>query len=295
MRRISLFVTLILLLSTAAVLADDGKGAKAPAAAEKGAKAKAQPLPRALIKTSMGDIEVELFADAAPKTVAVFLGLAEGKGTFTDALDPKKKVTLTKPFYDGLSFHRVIKGFMLQGGCPHANGSGDAGFKVADEMNAVALGLDKLKVINGGRTHPWMGIKSQQDFNARVLGPVIRSLGITSQEQFAKRQAEVQKKVEGLTLKTYYEMLGFRYSKTLKSVKPTRGTLALANTGRPNTNGSQFFINVGDPLYLTGKHTVFGRVTKGMDIVDKIAAVKVAPRSNKPLEPVKILSIRAVK
>ncbi len=299
MRRLVLPVALILLTSTAAVLADEGTGGKSAASKKGAGEAGAAALPRALIKTSMGDIEVELLARAAPKTVALFLGLAEGKGTFTDARNPKKQVTITKPFYDGLTFHRVVPGFMLQGGCPKANGQGDAGFAHADEMNATALGLDKLKVVSNGRTHPWLGIGSQQDFNQRIVTPVARALGIRSQEEFAKRVGELQRKVDSLSLKDYYEILGFRYSTTLPSVKPTRGTLALANTGRPNTNGSQFFINVGDPAWLTGKHTVFGRVTKGMDVVDKIAAVKTTgPKgkpANKPLEPVKILSIRALK
>lgn len=102
-----------------------------------------------------------------------------------------------------------------------------------------------------------------------------------------------------MTLKQFYEITGYKYDPKLPSVKPTRGTLALANGG-PNTNGSQFFVNVGNPVYLTGKHTVFGRVAKGMDVVDKIAAVKTTgPRHptspDKPLEPVVIVSIRELK
>ncbi|MDJ0521880.1 MAG: peptidylprolyl isomerase [Planctomycetota bacterium] len=293
MRRI-LLPLVLLALATAPALRAEAKGAEAP----KKGPAKAAAAPRALIKTSMGDIEVELWPDAAPKTVEVFLGLAEGKGTFTDVRNPKQKVTLTKPFYDGLTFHRVIQGFMLQGGCPRANGSGDAGFKFADEMNAVGLGLDKLKIVNNNQPHPWLNVRSQQDLNQRIIAPIVRSMGITSAEQFRARQAEINKKIFSMTLKEFYEVLGFRYSTKLRSRKPTRGTLALANAG-PNTNGSQFFINVGDPVYLTGKHTVFGRVVKGMDVVDKIAGVKTTGQRGKPpfkpLEPVTIISIRAVK
>ncbi len=308
MRRSLLPLALILLLSAPALLpaevhADEPTG-KAPAAAPAKKPAPAA-LPRALIKTSLGDILVELWPQAAPQTVRVFLGLAEGKGTFTD-VRTKKQVTITKPFYDGLTFHRVIPGFMLQGGCPRANGSGDAGFKYADEINAVKLGLDKLKVITGNQPHPWLNIGSQQQFNRNIVAPVVRSMGITTQADFQKRLPEINAKISSMSLMQFYELTGYRYSKTLASVKPTRGTLALANAG-PNTNGSQFFINVGDPVYLTGKHTVFGRVIKGMDIVDKIANVKTTgkpkpvppgvrpPPAFKPLVPVKILSIRAVK
>ena len=126
----------------------------------------------ATIQTSMGAIEVELFAEDAPKTVENFSKLA-GDG-----------------FYDGLVFHRVIPDFMIQGGCPRGDGTGDAGYKFEDEINDHAI---------------------------------------------------------------------------------VRGTLAMANAG-PNTNGSQFFIVTADACpWLDGKHTVFGRVTSGMEIADKIA------------------------
>ena len=126
---------------------------------------------QATIQTNHGTIEVELFDDAAPKTVQNFKDLA-GKG-----------------FYDGLIFHRVIKDFMIQGGCPSGTGTGGPGYTFEDEFN--------------------------------------------------------QHKVE-------------------------RGALAMANAG-PNTNGSQFFIVTTDAApWLDGKHTVFGQVTAGMDVVDAI-------------------------
>ena len=96
-----------------------------------------------------------------------------------------------------------------------------------------------------------------------------------------------------MTLKECYENQGYRYSTTLKSRPPTRGVLAMANSG-PNTNGSQFFINLVDTPWLTGKHTVFGKVIKGMDVVDEIGGVEVGERA-KPLKDVKILSIRLSK
>jgi len=126
---------------------------------------------QATIQTNHGTIEVELFDEDAPKTVENFRKLA-GDG-----------------FYDGIIFHRVIKDFMIQGGCPQGQGTGGPGYTFEDEIN-------QHKVV--------------------------------------------------------------------------RGALAMANAG-PNTNGSQFFIvTIPEASWLDGKHTVFGEVTNGMDVVDKI-------------------------
>jgi peptidyl-prolyl cis-trans isomerase B (cyclophilin B) len=126
---------------------------------------------KATIHTNHGAIEVELFDEDAPKTVENFRKLA------------------TDGFYDGIAFHRVIKDFMIQGGCPMGTGTGGPGYTFEDEFN--------------------------------------------------------QHKVE-------------------------RGALAMANSG-PNTNGSQFFIvTTGAAPWLDGKHTVFGKVTGGMEVVDAI-------------------------
>jgi cyclophilin family peptidyl-prolyl cis-trans isomerase len=142
----------------------------------------------ATIHTSMGAIEFELFDEDAPKTVENFTKLA-GDG-----------------FYDGLIFHRVIPDFMIQGGCPRGDGTGDAGYKFEDEFN----------------DHPIV-----------------------------------------------------------------RGTLAMANAG-PNTNGSQFFIVTADACpWLDGKHTVFGRVASGMDVVDAISTVE-TDSGDRPREEVTI-------
>jgi len=85
---------------------------------------------KALIETSMGDIEIELFEDKSPVTVANFVGLAEGTKEFTDLKTGKKT---KKRFYDGLTFHRVIPDFMIQGGCPLGTGTGGPGYKFEDE------------------------------------------------------------------------------------------------------------------------------------------------------------------
>ncbi len=142
----------------------------------------------ATLHTNHGPVDVELFDEDAPKTVQNFRDLT------------------AKGFYDGLTFHRVIPDFMIQGGCPLGTGTGGPGYKFEDEPN--------------------------------------------------------QHKVE-------------------------RGALAMANSG-PNTNGSQFFIVTADACpWLDGKHTVFGRVTSGMETVEEISKVAADGR-DKPLEPVVI-------
>ncbi len=87
---------------------------------------------KAIIETSMGTIEVELFPDKAPVTVANFVGLAEGKKEFTNPKTGKKE---KKKFYDGLTFHRVIPEFMIQGGCPLGTGTGGPGYTFEDETD----------------------------------------------------------------------------------------------------------------------------------------------------------------
>ena len=145
----------------------------------------------AVMSTSEGTIELELFDDDAPKTVANFTKLA-GEG-----------------FYDGLIFHRVIPDFMIQAGCPRGDGTGGPGYSFEDEFN----------------DHP-----------------------------------------------------------------VARGYLAMANAG-PNTNGSQFFIVTIDAApWLDGKHTVFGRVTSGQEVADRISEVDRDSR-DRPLEPVAIESV----
>jgi cyclophilin family peptidyl-prolyl cis-trans isomerase len=125
----------------------------------------------ATMHTNHGQIEVELFDEAAPKTVDNFVKLSKDG------------------FYDGLIFHRVIRDFMIQGGCPQGTGTGGPGYQFEDEIN---------------------------------------------------------------------------------DNKVVRGALAMANAG-PDTNGSQFFIVTTDAApWLDGKHTVFGRVTEGMEAVDSI-------------------------
>ena len=145
----------------------------------------------ATMQTTDGPIVFELFDEDAPKTVENFRKLA------------------SEGFYDGLTFHRVIKDFMIQGGCPQGTGTGGPGYTFEDEIN---------------------------------------------------------------------------------DHKVVRGALAMANAG-PNTNGSQFFIvTTAAAPWLDGKHTVFGQVTDGMDVVDKLEGVE-TDASDRPTDPIGIASI----
>jgi cyclophilin family peptidyl-prolyl cis-trans isomerase len=149
--------------------------------------------PSVILETSKGLIRLELFAIETPITVENFLKLCKNG------------------FYDGLIFHRVIDGFMIQGGCPRGNGSGGPGYEIKDEFVA-----------------------------------------------------------------------------SLKHSAP--GMLSMANAG-PNTGGSQFFITLAPTPWLDGKHTVFGKVIAGMDVVNSIGKVR-TDNHNRPLETVKIKSAR---
>ena len=138
-------------------------------------------------ETTKGEIVAELYENDAPGTVANFVGLVSGEKEW---VDPKTRQKVKRPFYDGLTFHRVIDDFMIQGGCPLGTGTGGPGFQ----------------------------IKCEVDTNPR---------------------------------------------------KHQRGTLSMAHAGR-DTGGSQFFICHSPQPHLDRKHTVFGQVVKGLEVVDKI-------------------------
>ena len=257
-------------------------------AQEKAEESNEEKNPVVIMKTNHGEIEIELFPKSAPETVKNFIDLADGKKEFTDAAGNK----VTKPFYDGLIFHRVIKGFMIQGGCPKGDGTGDGGYKFKDEINAKSLGLDKEKAVNvkTGQPSRKIAIYPPQQQQSMILRPIYKKLGIVSKETFEAKKNEFSKALEELTIHEVYKNLGYGYDEKLKSFGMLKGYIAMANSG-PNTNGTQFFINLVDNKYLDGKHTVFGKVTKGFDIVEKIGAVKV--NGSTPADPVKIESIRS--
>jgi peptidyl-prolyl cis-trans isomerase A (cyclophilin A) len=248
---------------------------------------------RVVITTSLGTIVAELFDDEAPVTVANFVALAEGEKPFTD---PKTNMEAKRPFYDGLIFHRVIKGFMIQGGCPLGQGNSGPGYKFKDEINARSLGLDKEMAMVGEDLNPQCAYM-QRDFMRVVLRPKMEALGITQESTMEQKQKAfdaVLKEARAMTLQDFYEKLGYDYDNKLPpSHKPMRGVLAMANSG-PGTNGSQFFINLGDTPHLAGKHTVFGKVVSGIETVDAIGNVQTA-EGDRPVVPVVIQSIRREK
>ncbi len=243
--------------------------------------------PVLVMKTNFGDVYIEMFPEEAPKTVANFMSLAIGERVF---VDDKTKAKVKRPFYDGLKFHRVIKDFMIQGGDPRGNGTGGPGYNFEDEINADALGLHKMKAMKEGRPHTFLPIRNQSDFQRTLVHPLFQKMGIRSQADLDKRMEEVKRRLNDLTLKDAYENMGYRFNEKLKSRPPVKGVLAMANSG-PNTNGSQFFINLIDTPWLTGKHTVFGKVVQGMAVVEKIGETPVGAGSV-PQNEVRIISIR---
>ncbi len=103
----------------------------------------------AVMETSQGSMVIRLFEKEAPKTVANFAGLAEGTQEFAE---PRSGQKVKRPFFDGLIFHRVIPGFMIQGGCPLGNGTGDPGYRFADEFHPSLRhsAPGKLSMANSG-------------------------------------------------------------------------------------------------------------------------------------------------
>ena len=213
----------------------------------------------ALIKTDKGTLPVELYPNSAPKTVENFITLAN------------------KGFYNGIIFHRVIEGFMVQTGDPKGNGTGGPGYQIPDEISAKALGLDKILV------------KDASQYHDRAQNFVIQKMGVKSQEELNRRQAEANGLFTGLMNDSVMNLLiklGYTFKEGLPSKKALRGSLAMANAG-PNTNGSQFFINQVDTPHLDGFHTVFGQLISNYDVLDKII---ISGNGNS-----KIISIKIVK
>jgi len=168
-------------------------------------------------------------------------------------------------FYDRTTWHRVIPDFMIQGGDPiskdqtkrEQHGTGGPDYKFADEINAASYGLDK-----------------------RLLKEAV------APAQVSQLSPEAQE----LTVQQFYEAQGYRYTTAVESLPLRRSVVAMANSG-PGTNGSQFFIITAEAVpHLEGKHTPFGIVEAGMDIVNKISQVERDEQDN-PLTPVIIQDI----
>lgn len=241
--------------------------------------------PLILMETTSGELIIELYPAAAPKTVDNFLKLASGEKEYTDPVTNKQS---TKPFYNGVAFHRVIPSFMIQGGDRKGDGTGGPGYQFEDEISATALGLDKMTIKDAPQY--------QRELQGVIQKKVFEKLNIHSQQDLdAKRDqanVEFRKMVSDFESKTVEEVLkeaGYQFKNNLPSRKNDKYTLSMANAG-PNTNGSQFFINVADNHFLNGKHTVFGKVLGGRAIAETISNVPRDER-DKPTTPVAIKKI----
>ena len=149
----------------------------------------------ATFTTSEGTFKIKLFNDKAPQTVANFTGLAEGTKEWTD---PKTNQKVKRPFYDGLVFHRVIDGFMIQGGCPLGNGMGGPGYQFADEFGPglAHTGEGMLSMANAGRNTngsqffitlaatPWL------DNKHAIFGQVIEGMDVVRKIGKARTAAQ---------------------------------------------------------------------------------------------------------
>ncbi len=221
--------------------------------------------PTILMKTDLGDIRIELWPDVAPKTVENFIGLAMGTKEFTD---PKGGEKVKRPFFDGLTFHRVIDDFMIQGGDPKGNGSGGPGYEFEDEC--YELGPE----LKGDLTDEDQALLVFQNilmpYFQRTVEPdaELKKIVDDCQQQQSGRPMMIHP-VEWYKQKTGIDKAVHTQGRL--RAKVAYGTICMANSG-PNTNGSQFFIvtKKAGCEWLDGKHTVFGQVSRGMDIVHKI-------------------------
>ncbi len=199
----------------------------------------------AIIETDKGNLIIELFPEVAPKTVQNFVRLSK------------------EGFYNGVVFHRVIPNFMAQTGDPTGTGSGGPGYQFEDEINADALGLDKLK------------ISESPYYEQYLMLLVVQRLKIQDQNEFNLKRMQVEReiqKLKDLSVKEVLEQLGYKYKSNLNSISGKKGSVGMANAG-PNTNGSQFFINQVDTPHLNGLHTFFGQLfEESFPILDKIIA-----------------------
>ncbi len=224
----------------------------------------------AIIETNQGNIELELWPELAPKTVQNFIDLSESG------------------FFEKTYFHRVIPDFMIQGGCPNTkddnranDGQGGPGYRFEDECFAdgeeiTGLFDDDLNANVVWETVVVPYMQSNQQPNPELVAIIQECQNLQSWAPFKARTVEYYKEITGYTGK----VMG---KGTLKA-QALYSYLCMANSG-PNTNGSQFFIITkkdGTP-WLDGKHTVFGKVSKGMDIVHKIEQLP-RDKADNPLE-----------
>ena len=223
--------------------------------------------PLILISTSQGEIYLELFPLEAPSNVENFIALAEAEKEFTN---PDTGELIQARYYNGMRFHRVVPGFVIQAGSPVYNPLGVQVTLLNDEINADALGLDQISALNpDGSFADVLNIESRSDFHEDILTPLYSQRNITDIEAALNRQYQVLEALQNLSIKAVYENQGYRYDDSRKSRPIERGTVALANSG-PDSNGPEFFISLTAAASLSGKYTVIGEVVEGQEVMDRI-------------------------
>jgi cyclophilin family peptidyl-prolyl cis-trans isomerase len=226
------------------------------------------------LSTSRGNLYIELFPEEAPNNVRHFMALAAGEIAI---LDPATNTEFRPRYYDGMRFHRVLPNFIIQAGSPVYHPLGAPDSPLADEINADALGLNRIPVMNAdGSFNSMLNITSKSDFDTQILKPLYATMGITALGDLRSRQNEVLEALQGMTVKTAYENQGYRYQTRTPSHPVTRGVVALANQG-PDSNGAEFFISLSNANWLSGRYTVIGQVIEGMEIADAIGQVAIDP------------------
>lgn len=228
--------------------------------------------PLMLIRTSAGNIYVELFENSAPRNVARFIALAEGE---LEIVDENSGIRYRPNYYDGMRFHRVIPGFVIQAGSPLVNPLGFPEPLLADEINAEGLGLDDQLVVNSdGSLNHLLGITDKQSLDQILLLPLYRQRRIEDLQDIRSQQFDILRALQSMTVKQAYENLGFRYNNSYAPRPALRGSIVLANSG-PDSNGPEFFICLDAQPQLNGKYTVIGQVTEGMQVIDIIGNIAI--------------------
>ena len=226
------------------------------------------------ISTSKGEMYLELYPLEAPNNVENFIALAEGEKEFTNL---KTGEPIQSRYYNGMRFHRVVPGFIIQAGSPANNPLGLQVNLLDDEINANALGLDQIPALNpDGSFADVLNIESKPDFHEEILTPLYSQRNITDVEAALSRQYQVLETLQELSVKSVYENQGYRYDDSLESRPIERGTVALANSG-PDSNGSEFFISLTAADWLWGKYTVIGKVVEGQEVMDSIGNTAIDP------------------
>lgn len=230
--------------------------------------------PLILISTSQGEIYLELFPLEAPDNVANFIALAEGEKDF---INQDSGEAVQARYYNGMRFHRVIPGFVIQAGSPAYNSLGLQVDLLDDEINADALGLDQIPALNpDGSFAASLNIESKSDLFEEILKPLYSYRNITDIDSALASQYQILQILQDLTVKSVYENQGYRYDASLPSRPIQRGTIAMANSG-PDSNGPEFFISLSDAPWLTGKYTAIGRVVEGQLVMDRIGSTAIDP------------------